>query len=146
MADFPFSRQVRGRDGRTLAEHWGGSPKAHLGTTVSGFPNLFMMQGPNTGLGHTSVLLMQEAQYAHLVNAVRHMDRNSITMIEPTAEAQTEFIAGVDRRMRHTVWMQGGCRSWYIDSTGRNSALWPGTPGQFRRRVSAFCPEEYQCR
>jgi cation diffusion facilitator CzcD-associated flavoprotein CzcO len=146
VADFPFSRQVRGRDGRTLAEHWGRSPKAHLGTTVNGFPNLFMLQGPNTGLGHTSVLLMQEAQYEHLVNAVRHMDRHGLTTLEPTAEAQTDFVAKVDRRMQNTVWMQGGCRSWYIDSTGRNSALWPGTPGQFHRRVSGFRPEEYLCR
>lgn len=146
IADFPFGRQVRGRDGRTLAEHWSRSPKAHLGTTVHGFPNLFLMQGPNTGLGHTSVLLMQEVQFDHLVNAVRHMDRHGITTVEPTADAQTSFVADLDRRMQRTVWMRGGCRSWYIDSTGRNSALWPGSPGQFQRRVSAFRPEEYACR
>ncbi len=146
VADSPFVRQVRGRDGRTLSEHWGGSPKAHLGTTVNGFPNLFLLQGPNTGLGHTSVLLMQEAQYDHLVNALHHLDRHAVTSLEPTAEAQTDFVAALDRRMQQTVWMQGGCRSWYIDSTGRNSAMWPGTPGQFCRQVSAFRPAEYLCR
>ncbi len=146
VAEAPFNRQVRGRGGRTLSEHWAGSPKAHLGTTVNGFPNLFLMQGPNTGLGHSSVLLMQEAQFDHLVNAVRHMDRHGITILEPTDKAQAEFIEGVDRGMQRTVWMRGGCRSWYIDSTGRNSALWPGTPGEYRRRVSSFRPQEYECR
>jgi cation diffusion facilitator CzcD-associated flavoprotein CzcO len=143
VADFPFSRQVLGRDGRTLAEHWEGSPKAHLGTTVHGFPNFFILQGPNTGLGHTSVLLMQEAQFEHLVNALRYMDRQGVATVEPTEAAQRAFVAQVDRRLQRTIWMQGGCRSWYLDSTGRASALWPGTPGQFHRRVAAFRPGEY---
>jgi cation diffusion facilitator CzcD-associated flavoprotein CzcO len=144
VADFPFSHQVRGRDGRTLAEHWARSPKAHLGTTVHGFPNLFLLQGPNTGLGHSSVVLMQEAQYEHLVKAVRYLDRHGLSTLEPSEAAQATFVAEVDRRMQQTVWMQGGCRSWYLDSTGRNSALWPGSTGEFEHRVAAFHPEEYE--
>src|SRR5581483_1323699 len=72
VTDPPISHRVRGRDGRTLAETWRGSPKAHLGIGVAGFPNLFMLLGPNTGLGHNSVLLMIEAQIAYLRQALSH--------------------------------------------------------------------------
>lgn len=141
--EFPFSRAIAGRDGRVLHAAWEGSPKAHLGTTVHGFPNLFLLQGPNTGLGHSSVLLMQEAQIDHLLGALRHLERHGARVVEPTAEAQARFVAEVDRRMRGTVWLRGGCRSWYLDATGRNSTLWPGSVGQFRRRVARFRPREY---
>jgi cation diffusion facilitator CzcD-associated flavoprotein CzcO len=134
--EFPFAGSVRGRGGRSLAEAWEGSPKAHVGTTVHGFPNLFILQGPNTGLGHSSVVMMQEAQVEHLLNALRHLDRHGAAVVEPTAEAQAAFVARVDRRMAGTVWM-------YLDATGRNSTLWPGSIGQFRRRVSPFRPAEY---
>lgn len=146
VTDLPFSRQVRGRDGRTLAEVWRQSPKAYLGTTVHGFPNLFLLQGPNTGLGHSSVLLMAEAQIEHLLAAIRHADRHRLAAVEPTEVAQSAFVAEVDRRMRKTVWMRGGCKSWYLDATGRNSTLWPGTPREFRRRVAGFRPEDYHLR
>jgi len=146
VTDLPFSRQVRGRDGRTLAEEWRQSPKAYLGTTVHGFPNLFLLQGPNTGLGHSSVLLMAEAQIEHLLAAIRHADRHRLAAVEPTEVAQSAFVAEVDRRMRKTVWIRGGCKSWYLDATGRNSTLWPGTPREFRRRVAGFRPEDYHLR
>jgi cation diffusion facilitator CzcD-associated flavoprotein CzcO len=143
VTDFPLARRVRGRAGRSLHEVWGGSPQAHLGTTVSGFPNLFILQGPNTGLGHTSVLLMQEAQIEHLLGALRFLRRAGGGALEPRPEAQAAFVAEVDAQMRGTVWVAGGCRSWYLDATGRNSTLWPGTTGQFRRRVARFREEEY---
>ncbi len=141
--ELPFSRAVAGRDGRVLHTVWEGSPKAHLGTTVHGFPNLFLLQGPNTGLGHSSVLLMQEAQIDHLLGALRHLRRHGAKVVEPRAEAQARFVADVDRRMRGTVWLRGGCQSWYLDATGRNSTLWPGSVGQFRRRVGRFRSQEY---
>lgn len=144
--EYPFGRVIRGRDGRTLSDVWGGSPRAHLGTTVHGFPNLFLLQGPNTGLGHSSVVLMQEAQIEHLLNALRHQAREGVTALEPTADAQAAFVADVDRRMRRTVWLRGGCRSWYLDGTGRNSTLWPGSIRQFTRRVAPFRAAEYLSR
>ena len=146
VTDPPLARLVRGRDGRSLAEVWQGSPRAHLGTTVAGFPNLFIMLGPNTGLGHTSVVLMIEAQIEHLVAALRFMRRRGATSIEPRAEAQSAFVGAVERRMRGTVWVAGGCASWYLDRTGRNSTLWPGSTWSFRRRVARFRPEEYLTR
>jgi len=143
VTDFPFASRIRGAGGRVMSEVWGASPKAHLGTTVAGFPNLFVLSGPNTGLGHTSVLLMIEAQVEHVLNAMQYMQRNGIAAVAPTAEAQNEWIAEVDRKMEGTVWTSGGCRSWYLDETGRNSTLWPGSVGSFVRRVRPFVDEDY---
>jgi cation diffusion facilitator CzcD-associated flavoprotein CzcO len=139
----PLASALRGRDGRTLAETWGGSPVAHLGTTVAGFPNLFLLLGPNTGLGHTSVVYMAEGQIEHLVGAVRHMRERGVAAIEPTAQAQARWTRDVERRMRGTVWVSGGCESWYLDRTGRNSTLWPDFSWRYRRRVSRFDASEY---
>lgn len=144
VTELPIARQVRGRGGQTLEEAWAGSAKAYLGTTVAGFPNLFILQGPNTGLGHSSVLEMIEGQIEHTLRAVRYLEECGVAAIEPTAEAQQAFVEEVDRRMKGTVWMQGGCVSWYLDRTGRNSTMWPGTIRSFRRRVEAFDPTAYQ--
>jgi len=143
VTDAPLTRHVRGHDRRTLAEAWAGSPQAHLGTTVAGFPNLFLLLGPNTGLGHSSVVLMSEAQIAHMVGAVRYMLRYRVAAVEPRADAQAKWVAKVDERMRGTVWTAGGCRSWYLDTTGRNSVLWPDFIWRYRRRVACFDPGDY---
>ncbi|HEX8392975.1 MAG TPA: NAD(P)/FAD-dependent oxidoreductase [Longimicrobium sp.] len=142
--DPPLAPVTRGREGRTLAEAWKGSPQAHLGTTVAGFPNLFILLGPNTGLGHTSVVYMIEAQLEHVIRALRHMRETGVAALEPRPEAQAAFVAEVDRRMRGTVWTHGGCASWYLDETGRNSTLWPDFTWRFRRRLSRFDPSEYR--
>jgi cation diffusion facilitator CzcD-associated flavoprotein CzcO len=134
----PFGQRVRGRHGKTLAEVWQGSPQAHLGTTVAGFPNLFLLLGPNTGLGHTSVVLMIESQVDYLLQALRHMERHHLTAIEPRPEAQAAFIRDVDARLGRSVWNTGGCRSWYLDANGRNSTLWPGSTMSYHRRGGRF--------
>ena len=143
VTEWPFSQHIHGRDGQTLAAAWGGSPFAYLGTTVAGFPNLFLLLGPNTGLGHTSVVIMAEAQIAHIVAALRYMRRRRIATLEPHPAAQATFLADVDRQMRGTVWTAGGCKSWYLDATGRNSTLWPGSTWSFHRRVAHFHPSDY---
>jgi cation diffusion facilitator CzcD-associated flavoprotein CzcO len=143
VTDLPFGKYVTGRGGRTLDDLWKGSPQAHLGTTVSGFPNFFLLLGPNTGLGHTSVVYMIESQIAYLVSALRYMREKGVATVEPRAEAQAEFIADLDRRLGGTVWNTGGCASWYFDKTGRNSTLWPDATWRFRRRLAAFKPAEY---
>lgn len=141
--DPPLAPHVRGREGASLAEAWGGSMKAHAGTTVAGFPNLFLLPGPNTGLGHTSVVYMLEAQIDHLRDALRHLRSRRADALEPRAEAQAAYVAEIDARMRGTVWTSGGCASWYLDASGRNSTLWPGQTFSFRRRVARLRPEEY---
>jgi len=143
VTDPPLAGHVRGRERRTLAEVWGGSPRAHAGTTVAGFPNLFILMGPNTGLGHTSVLIMLEAQTEHLLSALEHMRARCAAAIEPRPEAQAAYVEEIERRMKGTVWTSGGCASWYLDRTGRNSALWPDSTWRFRRRVARLDPAEY---
>lgn len=143
VTDIAIGKLVRGADGRTLDEAWGGSMKAHLGTTVAGYPNLFMLLGPNTGLGHNSVVTMIEAQIEHVTGALRWMKERGVAAIEPRCEAQASYVAGIDRRLAGTVWNTGGCQSWYLDATGRNSTIWPGSTLAFWRRVARFRPEEY---
>jgi cation diffusion facilitator CzcD-associated flavoprotein CzcO len=144
VTDMPFGRCVRGRDGRTLDEVWAGSPHAHLGLAIHGFPNFFFLLGPNTGLGHTSVVLMIEHQIEHVLGALDFLGRNGAATLEPRAEAQAAFLADIDARMRGTVWTSGGCKSWYLDRNGRNSTLWPGTTLSFKRRAARFDPDEYE--
>jgi len=140
--DPPLAPYIRGRDG-SLSDAWQGSPKAHVGTTLAGFPNLFMLLGPNTGVGHNSVVYMTEAQIEHVVRALRYLKQQGRDTIEPTREAQQAYVAAIDRRMQGTVWATGGCQSWYLDRTGRNAALWPDWSWKFYRRVAAFRPDEY---
>ncbi len=146
VTDPPISHRVIGREGKTLAETWSGSPKAHLGLAVAGFPNFFMLLGPNTGLGHNSVLLMVEAQIDYLIKALRHRRLHGSATIEPQAEAQARFVAEVEAGTRGSVWTAGGCVSWYLDETGRNSALWPGSVRAYQRRLARFEPGDYDLR
>jgi cation diffusion facilitator CzcD-associated flavoprotein CzcO len=143
VTDQPLAGHVRGRGGVTLEEIWDGSPRAHVGTTVAGFPNLFILLGPNTGLGHTSVVYMIEAQIEHVLKALDYMKRHGVSTLEPRAEAQAAYVEEVDRRMGGTVWVAGRCASWYLDRTGRNSTIWPDFTWRFRRRVARLDPSEY---
>jgi cation diffusion facilitator CzcD-associated flavoprotein CzcO len=144
--DPPLSGHLRGREGRTLREVWAGSPEAHLGTTVSGFPNLFLLLGPNTGVGHTSVVYMIEGQIEHLVGALRFMRARGVDAVEPRPEAQGEYVSALYRRTQGTVWVAGGCKSWYLDRRGRSSSIWPDFTWRYRRRVARFRPHEYVAR
>jgi cation diffusion facilitator CzcD-associated flavoprotein CzcO len=142
VTEVPVGRLLRGRDGRSLDELWQGSPRAHLGTAVPGFPNLFLLLGPNTGLGHSSMIYMIESQIAHVMEALRAMERHDAETIEVRAEAEARHNADVDARMRSTVWSTG-CASWYLDRTGRNATLWPDWTWAFRRRAARLRPADY---
>jgi cation diffusion facilitator CzcD-associated flavoprotein CzcO len=145
VTDSPVARRIRGRDGRTLADHWDGSPQAYRGTTIAGFPNLFMLLGPNTGLGHTSVVLMIEAQIGHLLGALGAMAARRVEVIDTRPAAQAEWVAGVRRRARGTVWERGGCVSWYLDRGG-HSVLWPDSARRFRRELAHVDLAAYRAR
>ncbi|HEY2770432.1 MAG TPA: 4-hydroxyacetophenone monooxygenase, partial [Solirubrobacteraceae bacterium] len=144
VTDPPISHRVTGPDGVTLAERWNGSPRAHLGLAVSGFPNFFLLLGPNTGLGHNSVLLMIEAQVNYVMQALRHLRSNGRAALDPDPGAQARFIEEIDRGTAGSVWTAGGCVSWYLDSTGRNSTLWPGSVRAYQRRLARFDPTDYR--
>jgi cation diffusion facilitator CzcD-associated flavoprotein CzcO len=143
VTDMPVAERVRGRSGALLAEVWDGSPQAYLGTAVAGFPNLFFLTGPNTGLGHTSLVFMIEAQIQYVLDALRRVRRRDATVIEVRADVQRAFNADVQRRMEGTVWLTGGCASWYIDAKGRNTTLWPGFTWAFHRRTARFDAAAY---
>ncbi len=144
VTDWLLAPVIRGQGGQTLAEAWQGSPKAYMGTTIAGFPNLFTLMGPNTGLGHSSVLMMAEAQITHVVQVLAESGKRGARAAEPTAEAQARYVRWMDASLATTVWNQGGCQSWYLDRTGRNSALWPFGVGRFRRTVERVRPEDYR--
>src|SRR5215212_5105279 len=143
VTDMPVAKYLRGRGGRTLDEHWKGSPRAHLGTTVPGFPNLFMLLGPNTGLGHSSMVYMIESQVAYVIDALKAMRRRGAATAEVKAEAVRDFVEDLDAKMQDTVW-NTGCSSWYLDDTGRNATLWPDWTFAFRRRAARFDESEYE--
>jgi cation diffusion facilitator CzcD-associated flavoprotein CzcO len=142
VTDMPAAAHVRGREGRTLADVWRQGPRAYFGTTISGFPNLFMLIGPNTGLGHTSMIYMIESQLAYILDALRLMRQRGIQAVEPRLEAQAAFNEEIQRRMRGTVWTSG-CASWYLDAGGVNSTLWPGFTAEYRWRTHRFDPANY---
>jgi cation diffusion facilitator CzcD-associated flavoprotein CzcO len=146
VTDSPMAARVRGADGRSLAEHWEGSMQAHRGTTVAGFPNYFHLVGPNTGLGHNSIVFMIESQLNYVVDALRTMRREGAhsALVDPAAQAR--YNEGVQRAMQGTVWTEGGCASWYIDSQGRNTTLWPGFTFRFRELTRRFDREHYELR
>ena len=143
VTDPPVAAQVRGRDGRLMSEVWQGSPRAYLGTTVPGFPNLFLLLGPNTGSGHTSMVFMIEAQIEHVLGAIKAMVRHSARTVEVSRGAYEAYNREIDGHMGGTVW-ESGCSSFYIDATGRNGVLWPDWSWRFRRRAVNFDPVAYE--
>jgi cation diffusion facilitator CzcD-associated flavoprotein CzcO len=135
----PLADRVTGRDGRLLADVLKSTDyAAYRGTAIHGFPNLFILQGPNTGLGHSSVVLMSEAQIDHIIHSLA-----SGQVLEVTEDAQRECVESIDQRLSTTVWQQGGCRSWYQNGNGRNVALWPGSTHAFARMMSQFDSSAY---
>jgi cation diffusion facilitator CzcD-associated flavoprotein CzcO len=146
VTDVPAAERLRGRDGRTLAEHWQGSPQAHMGAMVAGYPNLFFLVGPNTGLGHNSIVFMIESQCNYVLSALQLMQERGAAELDVRPEAQAAYNARVQEQMRGTVWTAGGCASWYLDAQGRNTTLWPTFTWPFRERTRRLNPAEYVLR
>jgi cation diffusion facilitator CzcD-associated flavoprotein CzcO len=143
VTDMPVASRIRGREAETLADVWSNGAQAHLGTTVAGFPNLFMLVGPNTGLGHTSLIYMIESQVTYTIEALRYLLRTGAAAVEVRPQAQAAYNKAVQRRMDGTVWTAGGCASWYLDAQGHNTTLWPTFTWRFRRATRKFQPAEY---
>jgi cation diffusion facilitator CzcD-associated flavoprotein CzcO len=138
ITDMPIARRIHGREGVSLDETWSGSPRAHLGTTVAGFPNFFMLLGPNVGNGHSSAILLHEAQAGYVVEALRTLDRQGLASFDVRPEVQAAFNAEVDRRLAGSIWNAGGCASYYLDANGRNATIFPWSTIELRRRLSRF--------
>jgi len=141
--DMPMAKQVRGTDGRSLEEVWDGDMRALRGTTVAGFPNLCFVIGPNTGLGHNSMVHIIESQLAYIVDYIRTLDRSGADALDTDERAQQAWCDDVERRMGPTVWSTGGCKSWYLNEAGRNPTLWPGSTVRFRRKTRRVDENEF---
>lgn len=136
---------IFGTHGQDLARLWQEGPYAYKGSTVPGFPNLFMLMGPNTALGHNSVLLMIEAQINYIIDAIRAMDRKGWRRLEVTLEAQSRWNQLLNKTLITSVWNKGGCSSWYLHpKSGRNTTLWPYTTLRFKRLTRRFDSSAYQ--
>ncbi|MFF8716677.1 flavin-containing monooxygenase [Streptomyces sp. NPDC015184] len=143
--DRPVAGRITGRDGRLLRDVWREhGMAAHRGTTVAGFPNLFLLLGPNTTLGHSSQVVMIEAQIGYVLDALKHMERRGLASVEVREEAQRAWNEEVQGRLDGTVWNAGNCRSWYLDEHGRNPSIWPTYTWRFRRRTRRFDLAEYR--
>jgi cation diffusion facilitator CzcD-associated flavoprotein CzcO len=117
---------MRGPAGRSLRQDWAEGLSAYYGMTVTGFPNMFILVGPNSGLGHNSIVFMIEAQVEYLTKLLALTDSRGAATVAPTPEAQRRFNAGIQRALATQVWSAGGCQSWYLDEHGKNTTIWPG--------------------
>ena len=141
-----WASRLVGLGGVRLSEAWERDGiSAYAGTTVGGFPNLFLVLGPNSGLAHTSVVPVIEAQVDYIAAALRFLGRRGVREVELRAAVQRRFAARVRERSARTVWERGGSASWYLDG-GLNTTLWPGRTGSLRRLLRRFHPGDYVVR
>jgi cation diffusion facilitator CzcD-associated flavoprotein CzcO len=144
VTDNTFPGCIVGKDGRSLRDVWdSGSMGGYNGTTFSGFPNMFMLAGPNTGIGHTSLVYMIEAQFPYILQALDLMQERGIAALDVRPDVQEAFNEELQRKLAPSVWNTGGCSSWYLDKNGRNSTIWPDYTFRFKRRLERFDLESY---
>ena len=117
--------------------------QAYKGASVAGFPNLLFLVGPNTGLGHTSMVYMIESHLNYLSSALQTMHREGIATFDVKREVQQAYNKSLQQRMSKTIWTTGGCASWYLDKHGNNTTLWPRFTFTFRRLTRSFDPADY---
>jgi cation diffusion facilitator CzcD-associated flavoprotein CzcO/acetyl esterase/lipase len=141
--DFLAPMEIRGEGGRDLNEAWRAGAEAYLGIAVAGFPNLFLMYGPNTNLGSGSIIYQLESQMSYILDAVRTLQRTGARALAVRPEAQRRFTEEMEERLRDSVWMTG-CNNWYVDEHGRNTNNWPGFTLEYRRRTKRLDPDDYE--
>jgi cation diffusion facilitator CzcD-associated flavoprotein CzcO len=135
---------ITGTNGRDLAKEWREEGiRTHLGITVAGYPNLFFLLGPNTGLGHNSVVFMIESQIRYVSQAMALADRAGAAAVDTKESAQAEFQSDIQRKLAGGVWTQGGCTSWYLDARGVNRTIWPGFTWRYWLRTRRLDPAAF---
>ncbi|UZJ30979.1 flavin-containing monooxygenase [Streptomyces endophytica] len=145
VTDMPIAQRVTGAKGTTLAEEWKDGMASLRGASAAGFPNFLTVIGPNTGLGNSSMILMIEAQLNYLADYLRQLDLlGGKTALSARPEAVEDWNRMIQERMKRTVWNTGGCDSWYLDASGRNTTAWPGTTGEFKRLTRQVDLAEYE--
>jgi len=139
----PF--EIVGRASQKLDDVWMSGAEAYLGTTVSGFPNLFFIVGPNTGLGHNSMVFMIESQARYILSSIRTMRARNLDVVDVLPEVQRRYNDRLAARFRKSVWATG-CKSWYQTQDGKNTTLWPGFTFEFRMKTRRFDASDYELR
>lgn len=144
----PFADHIRDGAGRSLAEHWSTGMAAFDSTAVAGFPNLFAINGPNTSLGHNSIVYIIESQITYILEALDRVDREGIRTLVPQQMAQEEYVDKIQERAATAVWLvDGGCQSWYVDPrSGKLTLIWPDYAYDFRARNGHFTGEGFLSR
>lgn len=137
----PF--EMKGREGISLKEIWKNGGESYLGTVIHGFPNAFTVIGPNTGLGHNSMIHIIESQVSFVLSALAQMKQNRWKSVEVKKQVQDAYNQKIQQRLHNTVWETGGCMSWYLNSNGKNTTLWPGFTFEFRRKTKKMKAEEF---
>jgi cation diffusion facilitator CzcD-associated flavoprotein CzcO len=140
--DFVAPMEIAGRAGRTLAEEWGGVPRAYLGLTVPDFPNMFLLYGPNTNGGTGSVVNTLECGIGHLLAALHELEASGSSRIEVRPDAAEAFDRELRAALAKTVW-HSGCSNWYVDENGTDPSQWPWTWTAYRRRTARLVPGAY---
>ena len=144
-AEQPYAQTIVGRGGVTLSEHWAHGMTAFASTAVSGFPNMFVINGPNAAVGHNSAIYMIEAQIDYILGALQYQRAEGDPVLTVTAEAEREYVDLVDGLSASTVWMTGRCDSWYLDPrSGRLTLIWPDFAFAFRERNGRFDEHAYE--
>jgi cation diffusion facilitator CzcD-associated flavoprotein CzcO len=144
VAEALTEQRIVGRNGQKIQDAWADGIEAHHGVTVAGFPNFFMLLGPNTGLGHNSVVFMIESQVQHVLSCLRLLSEEKAEVIEVRAPAQRRFNDRLQRRLGKAVWSEGGCKSWYLDEHGVNRTLWPGFTFEYWARTRRARRADYE--
>jgi cation diffusion facilitator CzcD-associated flavoprotein CzcO len=136
---------ITGENGRNLSKEWASEGmQTHLGMSVSGFPNLFFLLGPNTGLGHNSVVFMIESQIRYVSQAIKLVEQSDAEAIEVRGDVQSRFNSDIQRRLRKGIWTQGGCTSWYLDAQGVNRTIWPGFTWRYWLQTRKLDPADFE--
>ncbi|MGQ0530605.1 MAG: flavin-containing monooxygenase [Panacagrimonas sp.] len=135
---------ILGKNGIDILDAWSQGAEAYKGTTMSGFPNLFFIVGPNTGLGHSSMVFMIESQVQYILQALETLRARKAQTLEVKADALRRYNDTLQARIGKAVWNTGGCQSWYLDQNGRNVTLWPGATWQFRLQTRQFDGQHYE--
>ncbi|HLV77027.1 MAG TPA: NAD(P)/FAD-dependent oxidoreductase [Marinobacter sp.] len=142
-SEFLSPIRITGRHGRSLNEAWANGSRAFKGITVSGFPNLFMLYGPNTNLAHNSILYMLESQYRYIISALKALSRYPNAAMDVREDRLVSYSESVQENLDGSVW-QAGCTSWYLDRHGRNTINWPGFTFSYRFSTRAVDTADYQ--
>jgi cation diffusion facilitator CzcD-associated flavoprotein CzcO len=138
-----ISYPVTGKHGTRLKDVWAQFPRAYLGTSLPDFPNLFIVTGPNTGIGHTSALFIIESQMNYILDCIRTLESRGLRSIEVRPEAERTYTEMIHREMERTVWKSGGCHSWYQSKSGHVIAMFPGFSFSFNRLTRALKPADH---